>query len=104
MFRPYARQTSAAEVEEGDDIEEEVSKEFDQTMLFCYQSKFMKDMVAKYGDSVACLDATYKTTDYTVPLFFIVVKSPVGYVIGRTLIVQFETSACISEALSVSRK
>ncbi|KAL3188143.1 hypothetical protein MRX96_004138 [Rhipicephalus microplus] len=36
-------------------------------------------MLKKYGGSVVCLDATHKTSDYALPLFLLVVKTPSGY-------------------------
>ncbi|XP_049776185.1 uncharacterized protein LOC126164293 isoform X1 [Schistocerca cancellata] len=49
-------------------------------LLFCYQSSWQRDLLKKYGGS-CLLDATYKTTSYDIPLFFIAVKSNVGYLV-----------------------
>lgn len=68
--------------------------------FFCFQSKFMKNMLLKYGTAVVCLDSTHKTSDYALPLFLIV-KTPVSYATASMFIVQFETACCIAEALSV---
>jgi hypothetical protein len=40
-----------------------------QPFLWLYQSKFMGYMCEKYGNTVTCLDATYKTNSYGLPLF-----------------------------------
>lgn len=81
-----------------------LEKECQDTLLFCYQSKFMRDIMAKYGGYVACMDATNKATDYALSLFLAVVKTPCGYVTVGVFIVQFETQTCISEARPVLRK
>lgn len=67
------------------------------------QTAFMKMAMEKYSGDVVCLDATNKTTDYSLPLFFLVVKTPTGYKIVGVFIVQFETSECISAALKIFR-
>ena len=41
-------------------------------MMFVYQSKEMKNMYERYGNHMILLDATYKTTKYALPLFFVV--------------------------------
>lgn len=60
-------------------------------------------MIAKYGKSVSCFDATNKTS-YALPLFLIVVKTSHGYLIVGVFVAQFETRTCISEALKMFRK
>lgn len=47
------------------------------------------------------LDATYKTTKYALPLFQLCVKTNCGYKIVASFITQNETTAAISEALSL---
>jgi len=49
------------------------------------------------------LDATYKTTRYTVPLFFMCVRTNVDYVVVAMFVTQYEDSASIAEALNVQR-
>jgi len=44
-------------------------------------------------------NATYKTTKYTLPLFFLVVKTNVNYCVAATFIVQCEDRDSINEAL-----
>ena len=45
------------------------------------------------------MDATYKTTVFDLPLFFVVVKTNVNYQVVATFIVEHETSNSIKEAL-----
>ena len=47
------------------------------------------------------LDATYKTTKYAIPLFFVVVKTIVRYMVVGSFALQDETFEAISEALSI---
>lgn len=49
------------------------------------------------------IDATYKTTLYDLPLFFVAVRTNVGYHIVGTFICENETSKAISEALQIFR-
>lgn len=101
FFRPHQKnevQTSGNPTD-SDDMEESVANEYMETLLFCYQSKFMGEIMAKYGSNLALIDATNKTTDYALPLFFIVVKTSIGYMIAGIFIVQFETSPCASKHL-----
>ena len=47
------------------------------------------------------LDATYKTMKYSLPLFFVAVKTNVNYTVVAEFVIQDETTASITEALSV---
>ncbi|KAH6948411.1 hypothetical protein HPB50_024244 [Hyalomma asiaticum] len=106
LFRPYCYTSEAkTTIPEADDdqinVEENLAKQCDKTLLFCYQSRFMAQLLKQYGNNVTCFDATNKTTDYSLPLFFLVVKTPTNYMVAGVFVVQYETTACISEALNV---
>ena len=60
--------------------------------------------MAKYGNHITLLDATYKTTRYAVPLFFLAVKTNVKYMVVGSFAVQDETTDTISEALSIFKQ
>ena len=47
------------------------------------------------------IDATYKTTLYDAPLFFVTVHTNVGYTVAAEFIVQSETSKDIEEPLGI---
>ena len=47
------------------------------------------------------MDATYKTTKYELALFFIAVKTNVGYSVVGDFVVQSETLEQITEALGI---
>ncbi|XP_063234777.1 uncharacterized protein LOC134537844 [Bacillus rossius redtenbacheri] len=88
FFRPYA------DVADGD---------APSPLLFCHQTKWQQKMLLRYG-GVCLLDATYKTTKYALPLFFLAVKTNVDYIVVGTFVVQSESTALIAEALNVFRK
>ena len=46
----------------------------------------------KYGNRITLLDATYKTTKYSIPLFFVAVKTNVKYMVVGSFAIQEETT------------
>ncbi|XP_065659631.1 uncharacterized protein LOC136083790 isoform X2 [Hydra vulgaris] len=57
-------------------------------------------LTSMYGNSICLLDATYKTTRYAIPLFFLVVKTNVDYQVVASFAIQNETVTLITEALT----
>ena len=47
------------------------------------------------------IDATYNTTLYNLALFFITVRTNVGYIVAAEFIIQTETNEQIEEALHI---
>ncbi|KAL3197487.1 hypothetical protein MRX96_044889 [Rhipicephalus microplus] len=103
VYRPYAARSFVGS-SDSDNVEEGFASECEGTLLFCFQTKFMRSMLKKYGGSVVCLDATHKTSDYALSLFLLVVKRPSGYKPAGVFIIQFETTHCIAEALDVFKQ
>lgn len=111
--RPYIegsgefRNTELSDEEDGDDdvaLNDEVittAKEQQGRLLFVHQTAWQSRLLSRYGQELAFLDATYKTTKYSLPLFFVAVKTNVDYIIVASFIVQDETTASITEALSI---
>ena len=65
-----------------DDVYEGLPLVDDRTigkMIFEYQSHNMKRLYQRYGKHLVLLDATYKTTKYTLPLYFLVVQTNINY-------------------------
>ena len=60
--------------------------------LFVHQLANQKRLLEKYGKEICLLDASYNTTEYSIPLFFLAVK---------TFGVQDETTDAISEAVVI---
>ena len=50
---------------------------------------------------MSLIDATYKTTKYDLPLFFVTVRTNVGYKVVAHFIVQSETTEQILEAVNI---
>ena len=71
------------------------------SLLFIHQDPWQQRLLTKYGNTISLLDATYKTTKYELPLFFLSVKTNVGYSVVAEFIIQSETAPQISEALKV---
>ena len=54
-----------------------------------------------YGNDICLLDATYKTTKYVLPLFFLVVKTNVSFEVVGSFVTQSETTAAITEGFKI---
>lgn len=46
-----------------------------KTLLFVHQTAWQRRLPQRYGNDICLLDATYKTTEYALPLFFVAVKT-----------------------------
>lgn len=108
FFRPHSLTTSANQMVEEDENkdDEDVTVTFNEdettnTLLFVYQSEDQGQLLARYGNKLCLLDATYKTTRYALPLFFVAVKTNVDYQPVAAFVTQDETSSAIREALEV---
>ena len=70
------------ENEESDDGElDNAIREVDEEekILFVYQNCKIRRLCGRYGRNLILLDATYKTTKYALPLYFMVVQTNVNY-------------------------
>ena len=88
FYRPYVKVEN----------EEQSNSPFED---FEYQEEWQKKLLQRYGNTICLIDATYKTTQYELPLFFICVKTNVGYIIVAEFIVQSEESDNIREAIEI---
>nr|XP_047127050.1 uncharacterized protein LOC105844598 [Hydra vulgaris] len=70
-----------------------------QKLIFIHQTISQKELLYKYGNHICLLDATYKSTRYSIPLFFVVVKTNSNYQVVASFAVQDETTDTITEAL-----
>ena len=87
---------------EGED--EQILKTSTKGLLFVHHSKDQRRLLeryVRYGNEIFMLDATYKTTRYSLPLFFVVVKTNIDYQIMGSCIVQSVATDAIFEGLSV---
>ena len=71
--------------------------------LFTHQNGAQKRLLNKYGD-IALLDATYKTTKYSLPLFMLVVRTNVGYLTAAEFICEVDIAESIKKALQIISK
>ena len=55
-------------------------------------------MLCKYGSDMTMIDATYRTTKYNIPLFFLVVPTNIGYTVAAEFWLQSEGAGDIAEA------
>ena len=75
------------------------STNFQQSLLLVHQEQWQKELLAKYGNDISLIDTTYKTTRYDIALFFICVKTNVGYAVVAEFVIQDETAEKIEEAI-----
>ena len=95
-FRPCTTESAKSNMEHV--VPEE---DMPDTLLFIYMSSGQKHLLQRYGSELCMLDATYKTTKYSLPLFFVAVKTNVGYSVVAAFVVQHETTYAITEALEL---
>ena len=73
-------------------------------MMFVYQSKEMKNMYKRYENQMILLDATYKTTKYALPLFFVVIQTNVNFQVCCVIGLQEESNEMITKALKIFKE
>lgn len=78
--------------------------EVSQTLLLVLQEDWQKKILERYGNTISLIDATYKTTQYELPLFFICVRTNVGYMVVAEFVIQSEESDKIQEAIEVIKR
>ena len=94
MFRPFMESDTEQDLPN-------TSESPSHSLLFIHQESWQQQLLTKYGNTISLLDATYKTTKYELPLFFLSVKTNVGYSVVAEFIIQSETAPQILEALKV---
>ena len=67
--------------------------------LFIHQTKWQKRLLNLYGNEICLLDATYRTSRYALPVFFLCVPTNVNYMVVAEFIVENEDTESIKEAL-----
>ena len=108
-FRPKGKPNAARERNDlnPDDLrEDDIVKlqESAHSLLFVYQTHWQQHLLARYGNELVFLDATYRTSKYALPLFFLVVKTNVDYQIVATFVCESECTETIEEALSILKE
>ena len=82
FFRPYTENDSSS-------------------LTWIHQELWQQEVLLRYGNTISMIDATYKTTKYDLPLFFVCVKTNAGYCVVAEFIVESESADSIKEALSI---
>ena len=102
-FRPYISvpEAQAEHIEDDEETQTSQAREFQQTLMWIHQTKWQREMLSKYGNTMTLIDATYKTTLYDLALFFITVRTNAGYIVAAEFIIQTETNEQIEEALNI---
>ena len=59
-------------------------------IMLVYQSKETKNKYERYGSHMILLDATYKSTKYALPLFFVIVQGNVNFQVYCVIVLQEE--------------
>lgn len=72
--------------------------------LACHQSNWQRRLLIMYGSDICLFDATYRTTRYALPLFFLCVKTNVCYLVVEVMVIQEETTEAIREGLEVFKE
>ena len=75
-------------------------EDLEHQFLFIHQHHKQIRLLQRYGEMVL-LDATYKTSKYSMPLFFLVVRTNVGYKPVAEFVCESETTKSIAEALDI---
>ena len=74
------------------------NKPCSQSFLYVHQASWQNRLLECYGNTMCLLYATYKTTKYDLALFFICVRTNVGYIVVAEFVTQ-QDAEHISEAL-----
>lgn len=116
-FRPYVSPTATdtnkpgCSLDENDTEENKTEEEIrvddgtaNKGLLFVHQAQWQRRLLVMYGNELCLLDATYRTTKYSLPLYFLVVKTNHEYKVVASFVTQTETTAAIKEGLNVIKK
>ncbi|XP_065665743.1 calcium-responsive transcription factor-like [Hydra vulgaris] len=88
----------------GENNSEDNNQDLQKSLLFIFQDKWQRRLLVRYGNELSFLDATYQTTRYALPLFFLVVKTNVDHQIVAIFVCENETTEAIKEALTFIKK
>lgn len=99
FFRPFLDDNSCVSFTD-DDGTVKLKGNSATGLLFIHQTDWQRKLLKKYG-CMCLLDATYKTTKYALPLFFLCVKTNVDYIVVATFVTQHEDCCSIAEVLGI---
>ncbi|KAK3084295.1 hypothetical protein FSP39_011174, partial [Pinctada imbricata] len=83
---------------------DELRNDAKDDFIFIHQTLWQQQMLIKYGQDICIMDATYKTSKYALPLFFLCVPTNVGHSICASFITSRETKEAIAECLRIIKE
>ena len=109
FFRPYCLTSDSESYQQPQSLKEEDSTDVikisigdpSNNLLLVHQTKWQRELLFKYGGEICLLDATYKTSRYALPTFFLCVKTNVDYCVVASFVVLLENADAINEALQL---
>lgn len=75
-----------------------------QKFLLVHQTSWQRRLLGKYGNDICLVYAICKTTRYSLPLFFLAVKTNVNYQVVATFVMQDEGTETTKEALEIIKE
>ena len=100
----FYREYNEVKEEKTVEVQPESKKIDKHTFLFVHQEPWQQRLLRRYGSRLVFMDATYKTSKYALPLFFLCVHTNNGYKVVGEFMCQYETQVCISEALKILKE
>lgn len=80
------------------------AREEGDELVLVHQTSEQQRLLKKYGNEICLLDATHKTSKYSLPLFLVVVKTNTVYQVVASFLVSSESAANITKALEKLRE
>ena len=68
------------------------------------EQTWQKYLLQLYGSELIIIDATYKTTQYSLPLFFLTVKTNLNYQLVDIFVTENETFQSVTEVLAIIKQ
>ena len=93
FFRPFVKHQNTSKDR----------NKFSQKLIWVRHEDRQQKLCFKYGNAILLIDATYKTTKYDLPLFFVCVLTNVGYCVVAEFVIQDESAQQILEASTILR-
>jgi len=75
-----------------------------EKFLYVHQTVWQRRLLMRYGNEIALLDATYRTTKYALPLYFLCVPTNVNYITVASFVLETEDRSSIMEAMYIIKK
>jgi len=87
---------------EEDELEEDYLEEMkvehgtsNKGVLFVHQRSWQHSLLNRHGNELSVLDTTYRTTKYSLALYFLVVKDECGNKVIASFVTQSETTDAV---------